>query len=94
MQEIMDTTRHPAIPDDTTADAHRVQGKIYARMGGAARLGVAFELNETVKQLAFAGIRHRHPHYSDDQVFQAWARLKLGDALVRAAWPDRELVDP
>jgi len=47
-----------------------------------------------VKRLACAGIRHRHPHYTDDQVFHAWARLKLGDALTRAAWPDRELVDP
>jgi len=87
-------TQNPAIPDDTTATAHRVQGQVYAQMGGAARLSVAFELNETVKRLACAGIRHRHPHYTDDQVFHAWARLKLGDALTRAAWPDRELVDP
>jgi hypothetical protein len=86
--------RNLAVPDDTSADAHRVQHEIYMRMGGTARLGVAFELSETVKQIACAGIRHRHPEYTDDQVFQAWARLKLGDALVRAVWPHRELVDP
>lgn len=90
----MDLTQSPALPADTTADAHRVQGEIYAKMGGAARLAIAFQLGETVKRLAIAGIRHRHPHYTDDQVFSAWARLKLGDALVRAAWPHRELVDP
>lgn len=94
MQEKALVPRNPAIPDDTTTDAHRVQGGIYARMGGAARLSVAFELSETVKQLACAGIRHRHPQYTEEQVFRAWARLKLGDALARAAWPDRELVDP
>lgn len=86
--------RNPAIPDDTSIAAHRVQGEIYARMGGTARVALAFELTEMVKQLACAGIRQRHPHYSDDQVFHAWTRLKLGDALVRAVWPDRELVDP
>lgn len=86
--------RNPAIPDDTTADAHRVQSEVYAKMGGTARVAVAFQLTEMVRQLALAGIRHRHPDYSDEQVFQAWARLKLGDELVRAVWPDRELVDP
>jgi hypothetical protein len=90
----VDVIPNPAIPDDTTADAHRVQGLIYAKMGGAARLQVAFELGETVRQLALAGIRRRHPHYSDEQIFHAWARLNLGDALVRAVWPDRDLVDP
>ena len=86
--------RSPALPHDTDADAHRVQRDIYMKMGGTARVAVAFELSEAVKQLACAGIRHRHPDYSDAQVFQAWARLKLGDALVRAVWPHRELVDP
>jgi hypothetical protein len=83
-----------ARPDDTSEDAHRVQGEIYAKMGGAARLAAAFALSETVKHLALAGIRHRHPNYTDEQVFHAWTRLKLGDDLVRAVWPSRALVDP
>lgn len=86
--------RNPAIPEDTTADAHQVQSEIYARMGGAARLAIAFQLTDAVRRLALAGIRDRHPLYTDGEVFQAWARLTLGDALVRAAWPDRELIDP
>ena len=86
--------RSPAIPDDTTADAHRVQGEVYAKMGGTARVALALELSETIQQLAYAGIRHRHPQYTEEQVFRAWTRLKLGDELVRAVWPDIELVDP
>jgi hypothetical protein len=82
------------IPDDTTADAHRVQRDIYRRMGGAGRVALAFQLNDTVEHLARAGIRGRHPEYSDEQVFLAWARLKLGDELARAVWPDRALVEP
>lgn len=63
-------------------------------MGGAARLTIAFELTDAVRRLAMAGIRNRHPEYTDEQVFFAWARLKLGDELTRAVWPHRSLIDP
>ena len=79
---------------DTTAEAHRLQTEIYARMGGTARVSIAFELTEAVRRLALAGIRHRHPEYTDDQVRAAWARLTLGDDLYREVWPDRPLVSP
>jgi hypothetical protein len=82
------------IPTDTTADAHARQSEAYRRMGGRGRVAVVYRLNETVKNLALAGIRARHPGYSDTQVEDAYVRMLLGDALVRAAWPDRELVDP
>ncbi len=83
-----------AIPADTTRDAHRVQLAIYQKLGGAGRLAIACQLTETVRQMALAGIRDRHPDYEEDQVRLAYARLTLGDNLVRAAWPDRALVDP
>ncbi len=83
-----------AIPGDTTADAHAVQRDVYRRLGGRGRLAVMFRLNGTVRRLSMSGIRARHPDYNDTQVRQAHARLLLGDALVRAGWPDRELVDP
>ena len=82
------------LPLDTTAEAHRLQGEIYRRMGGAARLSIAFQLTDTVRRLALAGVRARHPDYTDEQVFRAWARLNLGDDTVRAMWPNRSLVDP
>jgi hypothetical protein len=81
------------MPGDTTSDAHRAQRDIYRRLGGRERLAIMFRLNETVRRLALAGIRARHPDYSETRVRQALARLVLGDALVRAVWPDRELVD-
>ncbi|HSC26272.1 MAG TPA: hypothetical protein VLD67_03305 [Vicinamibacterales bacterium] len=86
--------RATIVPFDTTAEAHRLQGEIYRRMGGPARLAIAFQLTETVRRLALAGIRARHPDYTDEQVFQAWGRLNLGDDSVRAIWPDCRLVDP
>ena len=44
--------------------------------------------------MAAAGIQSRHPDYDEVRVRQALARLLLGDALTRAAWPNEALVDP
>ena len=82
------------VPADTTDEAHRLQGEIYRRMSGRDRLAIAFELTDMVRRIAMAGIRARHPHYTDEQVFRAWARLTLGDEVLSAMWPDCVLVEP
>ncbi len=63
-------------------------------MTGKARVSVAFDLSDMVRRVAMAGIRQRHPHYTDAEVLAAWARLTLGDDLTLAAWPHQPLVDP
>lgn len=82
------------MPFDTTRAAHDRQLEVYRRLGGGGRLAVVFRLNDAVRRIAMSGIRSRHPEYSDVQVQQAYARLLLGDALARAVWADRELIDP
>lgn len=82
------------IPFDTTADAYARQREMYRRIGGRGRVEIMFRLNDTVRRLAMSGIRARHPDYTDDQVRHAYARLVLGDTLVRAVWPHRDLVAP
>jgi hypothetical protein len=79
---------------DSAPDAHEAQREIYARMGGAARLSIAFGLSDMARRIALAGIHHRHPEYTDQEVASAWARLALGDDLCREVWPDRPLVKP
>jgi len=66
----------------------------YRRMGARGRTDVMLRLNELTRQTALAGIRHRHPDYTDAQAIQALRRVTLGDALTRAAWPDQPLVEP
>jgi hypothetical protein len=82
------------VPFDTEVAAHRVQGEIYRRMGGAARLAIAFELSAAVRQLALAGIKARHPTYTEADVLHAWAQLTLGEELARQVWPERGPVRP
>jgi hypothetical protein len=83
-----------AVPLDTSPEAHQVQIEAYRRMGGPGRLAVVFRLNELVRDTAKSGIRSRHPEYDEEQVHLAYARLVLGDELVREVWPGRSLVQP
>ena len=82
------------IPLDTSTEAHRRQRDVYLKMGGAARVAIAFQLNEAVRNVAMAGIRQRHPDYTSEEVRLAWVRLTLGDGLCRAVWPHQPLVEP
>ena len=81
-------------PLDTTAEAYRAQIEAYRRMGATGRAAVMFRLNDLARKMAIAGIRSRHPEYDDERQRLAFARLTLGDDLVRQLWPDRDLVEP
>lgn len=81
-------------PLDTSIRAHDVQREIYRRLGGGERVAIAFRLTALVRETALAGIRRRHPDYSDLEARAALHRLILGDELMRKVFPKQELVDP
>jgi hypothetical protein len=82
------------VPLDTSPEAHAAQIEAYRRMGGRERTAVLFRLNQLAREAAAAGIRSRHPAYTEEQVRYALFRLLLGEELARKVWPDRELLDP
>jgi hypothetical protein len=86
--------RGRSLPLDTTADANEFQLRVYQRMGGAARVAAAFRLSAFVRETAVAGIRYRHPEYTDQQAPFAWQRLSLGDSLFREAFPEHPRLEP
>jgi len=94
MQERDGTGPCVGLPADTEWDAHAAQADAYRRLGGSARVGIMFSLTDSVRALSMSGIRRRHPSYTDEQVRMAYARLRLGDALMREIWPARPLLDP
>jgi hypothetical protein len=75
------------VPADTTPEAARVQLEIYRRMPASRRLELALQMSDTVRHIVAAGVRSRHPHYSEEQVRLAVIRLTLGDALFRQVYP-------
>ena len=65
-----------------------------ARRTGAERMEEWAELNRSVARMEADGIRRRHPEYTDQQVLRAACRLRYGDELVQAAWPNDPLLAP
>ena len=63
---------------DTSAEAAAVQYEAYRRLGPAGRFLVAAELTNTVRDLARAGIRSRHPAYSSEEVETELVRMIYG----------------
>lgn len=58
------------------------------------RVEEGIRLCRTARAFMRAGIRSRHPEYSDADVEEALARMLWGDDLYRAAKPGRPLLDP
>lgn len=75
-------------PDDTSPDAHAAHYRWLRGLSYDARLRMAIQLSEDVRELSRCGIRARHPDYTPEQVEWALRRLVLGDDLFCAAWPD------
>jgi Rv0078B-related antitoxin len=70
-------------PVDTSPEAWRAHLDALRRMTGPERVAKAFEMSEAARALSEAGIRHRHPHWSDEQVQDALMELLLGAELAR-----------
>ena len=76
---------------DTTPEAALVQLRIYQSMAPEKRLMQAFSLTQCVREIAAAGVRARHPDYTERQVKFAVNRLVLGDELFRNVYPDEDV---
>ncbi len=79
------------IPADTTPEAWRVLVEIYRRMPPSRRLELACGMTDSLRRVVAAGVRARHPEYSEEQVRLAFARLWLGDNLFRQVHPGVEV---
>ena len=82
----MDNRTRPA---DTSAEAQRVQTEALRRLTMEERARMTFELSDNLRAVTEAGIRHRHPEYSDEQVRLALIRLMLGEELFQRWYGDQ-----
>lgn len=79
---------------DTTAEAAEVQMAVFRRMSADRRVRMVYEMTAQAFAATAAGIRSRHPDYSDEQVEWTLKRIRVGDDLFRAAWPHAPVLDP
>lgn len=65
---------------DTSMAALERQRETFRRMAPGERLAVAAEMSDEIRAVTEAGIRARHPDYSDDQVRAELIGILLGPA--------------
>src|SRR5579863_9255790 len=75
-------------PSDTSPEAWRVFLDLVRRATPGERMKRALELSQTVRSLAEAGMRARHPHAGEREIFLRMARLYLGDELAQTVYGD------
>ncbi len=80
--------------NDTTPEAAEVQRRVLRSMSMERKLQLLDELCEGARATSMAGIRSRHPSYSEQEVRWALWRMIYGDALFRRAWPTAPLLAP
>jgi DUF1365 family protein len=66
---------------DTSDEALRRQLEGFRAMTPNERLAIALAMSDDVRRMAEAGIRDRHPSFTDRQVANALARMLLGPEL-------------
>ena len=71
---------------DTTPKARLVYEESLRRKTPEESLRIAQELTLAGQQIAFAGMRERHPDLSDDDIWLKLAVLRLGEDVVRKVY--------
>jgi hypothetical protein len=72
---------------DTSLEAHAAQVAAWRRMGSQKRLQLAMQMSDEIREVALAGIRHRHPEYGEAEARFALFRQVLGHELFVRAYP-------
>jgi predicted adenine nucleotide alpha hydrolase (AANH) superfamily ATPase len=76
---------------DTSKEAAAVQREVLRKMGPQGRLRLTFQLCDQLREVTKAGIRHRHPDYTEQQVTQAYLRLICDEELFQQVFPGCEI---
>jgi hypothetical protein len=75
--------------NDTSPKAEQAYLRALRNMPAWRKMQVIDGLNTTVRQLTLAGIKARHPEFSQQQTIRAAASLWFGEALAEKAYPNR-----
>ena len=59
------------MPIDTSEKAAAIQQDIFRRMSTSRRLQLALEMSESLREIALAGLRYRHPELHGKELWRA-----------------------
>jgi hypothetical protein len=80
--------QEPTPVSDTSQEAAEVRRGILRRMTLDQKAAQISELSETLRDTMIAGVRFRHPEYTEADARWATVRHLLGHDLFAAAYPD------
>jgi len=63
---------------DTTPRAAAIHLELYRQAGPSRRVQIAVELSDAIRDTALAGIRRRHPEYSEREVERSFLQMVYG----------------
>jgi hypothetical protein len=63
---------------DTSRAARDAQLAAIRRLDGPARVEMAMRMSDEAREISRAGIRHRHPDWSDERIRAALLEVVLG----------------
>lgn len=63
---------------DTTTAARSLQIEALRRLDGPARIRMACQMSDDSREVTLAGIRYRHPDWTDTAIHHELLRLMLG----------------
>jgi len=75
--------------NDTSPKAEQAYLSALRRMPAWRKFRVIDGLNSAVRQITLAGIKARHPEFSQLQLVRAAASLWFGETLAAKAYPER-----
>jgi len=81
-------------PADTDEETYQIWLQVLRSLTPGQRLENALRLSEQNRELALAGILHRHPEYGPEQAELALRRWRWGDQTFREVYPRAELLEP
>jgi hypothetical protein len=68
------------MPSDTSKEADAIQRDIFRPMTTEQRLRLAFEMSESLRTVALAGLRSRQPQLDADELWQELLRIMYRSA--------------
>jgi DUF1365 family protein len=66
------------MPSDTSPKAATIQQDVFRQMTPAARLRLALEMSESMRNVALAGLRARRPELTADELSRELMRVMYG----------------
>ncbi|HXI03702.1 MAG TPA: hypothetical protein VNI57_11050 [Candidatus Saccharimonadales bacterium] len=81
-----------SLPLDTSRAAARLQVELWRRMSPQEKLRLASRMTQAAREFCLAGIRHRHPEASEEELKLRFAWITLGPELAAKAYPEAAIL--